>query len=589
MSSVIIGSSGESFGRRWLQSCAAALALAGFAAAQGTTVRVSVTSSGDEVSDWSYDPALSAQGRFVAFCSYASDLVAGDTNSARDAFVQDRATGQITRVSVGSSGNQGNGASICARFAISSDGRRVAFASWTDNLVPGDTNGHGDIFVHDLATGQTTLVSLSTGGGQGNAESYYSALSADGGSVAFTSYASNLVPGDTNDWPDIFVHDLATGETACVSVDSSGNPGDLGGLSPTLSSDGRLVAFESFASSLVPGDTNGHEDIFVRDRRTWLTRRVSVDSNGHQATGDSRDASISADGRFVAFTSEAADLVAGDTNGVDDIFVHDLRTGHTVRVSVDSSGIQANLDSHESSISADGRWVAFVSLASDLVAGDTNGARDMFVHDLRTGRTTLASASSSGQQGNSDSWPGSISPDGGYVAFCSSATNLVSGDDNDRDDVFVRDRAGCSPTVASYCVAGTTSNGCVPSISGAGTPSASAGSGFEIAVSAVDGQANGAILYGLAGSSATPWSGGSSLVCLRPPLQRTTVQSSGGSSGACDGVFTLDWNQFVATQASALGSPFAGGETVWAQAWFHDPQAPGGSNLSDALWFQVCP
>jgi hypothetical protein len=234
------------------------------------------------------------------------------------------------------------------------------------------------------------------------------------------------------------VHDRQTGATTRVSVSSVGGQGNDFSSGPALSADGRYVAFESTASNLVAGDTNGSGDVFVHDRQTGATTRVSVSSTGEQGNGNSFRAALSADGRYVAFESTASNLVAGDTNGTSDIFVHDRQTGATTRVSVSSAGEQGNNNSFRSALSANGRYVAFYSLASNLVAGDTNGRWDVFVHDRQTGVTRRVSVSSAGVQGNHDSmWP-ALSADGRYVAFDSVASNLVPGDTNETWDVFIR-------------------------------------------------------------------------------------------------------------------------------------------------------
>jgi Tol biopolymer transport system component len=236
-------------------------------------------------------------------------------------------------------------------------------------------------FVHDRQTGITERVSVDSAGNEGNSLSGSPAISADGRFVAFQSSASNLVTGDTNGWSDIFVHDRQTGITERVSVDSAGNQGNAGSWYPAIRADARYVAFESEATNLVPGDNNGWFDIFVHDRQTGITERVSVDSAGNQGNGSSRDPAISADGRYVAFQSCASNLVTGDTNGRADTFVHDRQTGITERVSVDSAGNEGNSFSQEVHVSADGRFVAFASEASNLVPGDNNGWFDILVHD----------------------------------------------------------------------------------------------------------------------------------------------------------------------------------------------------------------
>jgi Tol biopolymer transport system component len=431
------------------------VASAGTGASPGITTRVSVDSAGNQGDDASYSPAISADGRYVAFGSKASNLVPGDTNGTYDVFVHDRHTGVTERVSVDSAGNEGNDQSWGP--AISTDGRYVAFGSWASNLVPGDTNGTYDVFVHDRHTGITERVSVDTAGVQANDQSGSPAISADGRYVAFHSWASNLVADDTNTcetWPkpgqcpDVFVHDRQTGITERVSVDSAGNQGNGRSGGPAMSADGRYVAFSSRASNLVADDTNGAWDAFVHDRDTGATRRVSVDSSGKQWNRSSGGSAMSADGRYVALYSEFAGPISclppgygpGEGyEGCSEVFVHDRQTGTTEWVSVDSGGSPGNGHSQAPAISADGRCVAFDSYASNLVPGDTRD-RDIFVHDRQTGVTEQVSVDSAGVQGNDDSWAPAISADGRYVAFLSDASNLVPDDTNDSPDVFVRDR-----------------------------------------------------------------------------------------------------------------------------------------------------
>jgi len=376
----------------------------------------------------------------VAFHSIAFNLVPGDTNGDGDIFVHDLMSGQTQRVSVASDGTQGNGAS--SGTAISADGRFVAFYSQASNLAPGDTNGYGDIFVHDLMSGQTQRVSVASDGTESNGRSERPSFSAEGSFVAFSSWASNLVPDDTNNTSDVFVHDRVTGQTSRVSVASDRTQAN-GGCCPSISADGRFVAFDSGAGDLVPNDTNNKMDAFVHDRLTGQTIRVSVASDGTQGNGWSGISSISADGRFVAFSSLANNLVSGDTNGFYDIFVHDRVTGQTNRVNIASDGTQGNSWSNDPSISTDGRFVAFESPANNLVPGDTNGKGDIFIHDRVTGQTQRLSVASDGTEGNGLSlgFP-PMSADGRYVAFLSDADNLVPGDTNGWRDVFVHDRSG---------------------------------------------------------------------------------------------------------------------------------------------------
>ena len=429
-------------------------------ASPGPTERVSVDSAGNQGNSDSSYPSLSANGRFVAFISGASNLVPGDTNGVVDVFVHDRRTGTTERVNVDNAGNEANnGGDTRSRPAISADGRFVAFSSRATNLVPGDTNGWEDVFVRDRWTGTTERVSVNSAGTEGNGSSGNPSISADGRFVAFESYATNLVAEATNGYADVFVHDRQTGITERVSVDSAGNQGNSGSYDPSLSADGRVVAFISWASNLVPGDTNGYfPDVFVHDRQTGVTERVSVDSAGNQGNGASGELGnsayrpvVSADGRFVAFASDATNLVPGDTNKTTDVFVHDRQTRTTERVSVDSAGNQGSWGSGAPSISADGRFVAFCSASPNLVAGDTNWAKDMygfdnpasdvFVHDRVTRTTERVNVDSFANQadGGHSSSP-AISANGRFIAFDSVAPNLVLGDTNGANDVFVHDR-----------------------------------------------------------------------------------------------------------------------------------------------------
>ncbi len=418
-----------------------ALLLAGpVSAATPSTERVSVSSSGEQGNQESWSPSISADGRFVAFMSFATDLVAGDTNGADDTFVRDRKRGTTELVSVSTAGEHGNGDAFPAYGpSISADGRFVAFQSRASNLVAGDTNGTYDIFVRDRSAGTTERVSVSSGGVEGDHWSGGPSITPDGRLVAFESLATSLVAGDANLTRDIFVRDRSSGTTELVSVSTAGEQANGDSGDPAISADGRFVAFTSGASNLVAGDTNGTWDIFVGDRKRGTTRRVSVSSAGRQVNGRSWSPAISADGRFVAFFSSSSNLVAHDTNpGRYDVFVRDRRKGTTERVSVSSAGRQANSQSRDPSISADGRFVAYDSWASNLVPGDTNGTWDAFVRDRKRGTTRRVSVSSAGRQGDGDAGIPSISADGRIVAFWSRATNLVAHDTNQSADVFVR-------------------------------------------------------------------------------------------------------------------------------------------------------
>ena len=364
------------------------------------TERVSVSSGGVQGTSDSASPAISSDGRYVAFQSFADNLVSGDTAlcgthpleyNCPDIFVRDRQTSTTERVNVSSAEVEANGESWSP--AISGDGRYVAFYSDATTLVSGDTNNVEDVFVRDRQAGTTTRVSVATDGTQANgASDGWLAVSSTGRYVAFTSDASNLVAGDTNDSGDVFVRDRdtdadgtfdETGEvsTTRVSVGSGGAQSNGESYYAAISADGRYVALGSAASNLVAGDNNGYSDVFVRDRQTSATVRISLSSAGGQGNAGSFDPAISADGQYVAFESYATNLVDFDTNGAADVFVRDRQAGTTIRITMNHVGFQGSAASVAAAINSDGRFTAFESMASNLVLWDTNGASDIFLHD----------------------------------------------------------------------------------------------------------------------------------------------------------------------------------------------------------------
>jgi hypothetical protein len=402
--------------------------------------QVSVSSAGVKGNDYSWWSSISDDGRYVTFGSNATNLVAGDTDGVSDIFLRDRLTGQttlITRLDP----------DVLTQFRpdggfISGSGRYIVFSSSRSDLVANDTNGKLDVFVYDIQTGIIRLASGDTNGIPGNDESYWGEvsgiwppISADGRYVTFESYATNLVLNDTNGKLDIFVHDMQTGLTTRASVDSSGVQGDLNSFQATISRDGRYVVFGSIADNLVPNDTNNNQDVFMHDMQTGVTALVSVNSSGVQANNSSSDGST-VDGRYIVFDSIATNLAPG-INGLGDFFLHDMQTGITTLVSVDSAGVPANSYSGAAHLSADGRYIIFWSNASNLVSGDSNGKVDAFIHDMKTGVTARVGLSAAGIQGNDVTRPDGISADGRYITLSSQASNLVPGDINGRADVFV--------------------------------------------------------------------------------------------------------------------------------------------------------
>jgi cold shock CspA family protein len=291
----------------------------------------------------------------------------------------DEGNGVTTRASVNSKG--GEAASDCYRPSISADGNFVAFFTGADNLVFGDNNGRWDVFVRDRAKATTTRVSVDSSGNEGNSDSYMPRISADGTIVAFESYATNLVSNDTNHVDDIFIRDRVNSVTERVSVDSSGAEANDVSEFCAVSSDGGVVSFASPATNLVASDTNGKFDVFVRDRVNATTTRVSVDSSGNEGDQDSLSSALSADGTIVAFFSGSDNLVANDTNQTWDCYLNERTTGQTSLMSMNCEGIVGDAGCWAFAISADGQQVAFVDFSTNLVSNDTNGTDDVFVHD----------------------------------------------------------------------------------------------------------------------------------------------------------------------------------------------------------------
>lgn len=366
---------------------------------------------------------VSADGQIVVFASYATNLVAGDTNAVPDIFVRYRGYGITRLVSVAADGQPANGQS--REPVISGDGIYVAFSTQATNLV----DGSGGIVRANLLTGVLERVSPLDASGTSSL-----AISRDGGFVAFIAQR----PGD-NGQDQVYVRDLQTGELTRISEALGGGPANESypGSSPiSISDDGRYVAFESRASNLVADDTNGVTDIFVRDRIAQTTTRLSLSSQGQQANGESRSPSISADGRFVAFESDASNLVLADGNAETDVFVRDLETQQIERISRLPSGGDLNGASIDADLSPDGRYVAYSTLASNLTVADTNGTQDIYLADRQSGFSVLVSATSLGEVGSGYSHDAVISQDALVIVFGTRATNLILDDTNGADDAF---------------------------------------------------------------------------------------------------------------------------------------------------------
>jgi uncharacterized repeat protein (TIGR01451 family) len=345
--------------------------------------------SGEPADQRSFDPMVSADGRYVSFISYASNFVPGDTNrhpwvdDGLDVFLYDRQTSNLSRVSLNWQGEQIDGNSV---GFISPNGRLVIFSSDGDTVAQNDYNGARKtaVYVRNLQTGAVERITKGPGGAFPDGVVVGAQSSYDGRYIVYASDATNLVPGDTNGVRDIMLYDRVTKETRLVSRPVGG--GQSNGLSnpARISADGRYVVFRSFASNLVPGDTNGTADIFVYDRITGSLEMVSVSSSGRQSNAEAKDPAICGDGRYVVFTSEATNLVSIPHNGQRQVFLRDRLTNTTHLVTVGMDGGMGNGRAHRATLSADCRSVGFATEASNIVPNDTNDARDLFVAELIT-------------------------------------------------------------------------------------------------------------------------------------------------------------------------------------------------------------
>lgn len=410
----------------------------------GDTTRVSVDSDGNQSNAYSWYPDISADGRFIAFMSSASNLVQNDTNQCNDVFVHDHQTGETTRVSIASDGSEGNSDSfrhqgVMQYLSISGNGRFVAFQSGATNLVPNVENLGQDVFMHDRETGETTRVSVGPDGSEPihSCDSYNPSISYDGRYVVFTSTCNHFIDGDTNSSGDIFLYDRQSGVITRISNGHDGTESNGHSSNSKISDDGRYIVFYSTASNLVENDTNEEGDIFVFDTMLGETTRVSVSSNGDESNDWSFYPSISADGRYVAFMTRSDNF--DPRYGIDDIFIHDRQTKETSLVSVSYDGNNGGNDrSEEPSLSSDGRYVAFRSKADNLVPGDEDTlGYDIFVRDLLTGETKMVSGNLDGAQSANYFGPPSISDDGSYVTFSSDNSQLIPDDTNGASDIFV--------------------------------------------------------------------------------------------------------------------------------------------------------
>jgi hypothetical protein len=536
--------------------------------ATAQSIELVSVSSGGAVADFGIDDSsisISDDGNRIAFASLSDNLVANDTSDI-DVFVRDRRAGTTVRVSVRTNGVQAN--NNCENPRISADGNVVVFDSEATNLVAGDRNRASDVFVHDLTTGITSRVSLTSASGESSGDSYLGAISSDGRYVAFESSATDLVPGDTNGVPDIFVRDRVAGTTMRANVDSVGNEANGSSFFPSLSRDGRFVVFTSRATNLDPNDVDGNTDAYLHDMTTGVTALVSVDSNGVKADLDSSHPVVSDDGRYVAFVSYADNLVPNDVNFGQDVFVHDLVAGTTWCASVDSNGrISSRFDLTTLGIdlSGDGRFVLYDSPAQDLVDGDLNGENDQFSHENLAAVTTRSSVADDGSEGNGWSGGGRCSDDGSTVAFASYATNFVANPavDGRNAQAYVRVRAVNAALAQNYGSGFPGSNG-VPALGASRAPTLARA--LDLTLSNSFGQAtSGLFVVGFQSLQMTASFGGDLLV--DPGLILPLNIGPGGTT----------------LSGSIPDDELLAGRTLYLQAFEFDPGAAKGVSSTDGL------
>jgi Tol biopolymer transport system component len=575
--------------RRWSRclSSVRRIAIAGALAlpcsAQHVLERISATPAGLPASGWSSDAWITPCGRWIAFDSDATDLIPFDPG-INDVFVRDRMFATTARVSVNTAGQRAN--DDCESPSLSEDGRIVVFASAATNLAtPAPAGPWRLIYVRDLALGTTEIASAGLGGAIPDAPVLEGRVSGNGRFVVFETAATNVVAADSNGVTDVFVRDLATGSTVRANVAEDGSETTFGCDHATISADGRLVAYQSDDPGIVANDTNSSRDVFLHDFATNLTIRASVGLGGGEALFGASSPWITPDGRKLVFESFGDVFDALDNNGfVQDVFVMDLATGASQLVSVDSSGTIGNANSYRPRPSRDGRIVAFESVATNFGPGtpDPNVVH-LYLRDIAQLTTTRLSIGPGGVDGDDFAERASVTGDGRGIAFESRATTLFAPPDSAPFSDVILAQAPVPAQAASYCTAKTSSILCVPQVVAHGYASAGDAWPFHVGARELISHRSGLGLYG-SGSASTPFHGG--FLCVQPPFRRLPLQLTGGASAAtdCTGRLSYDFNAEIRSGASPW---LVAGASAFVQFWFRDPPSLQGSGLSDALSFTV--
>ena len=514
-------------------------------------------------------PSLSFNGRFVAFTSSATDLVAGDTNGQVDCFVADRRSGIVERVNLSSSGAQANGFSTEAK--VSEDGHFVVFLSKATNLDPKDTDTVSDVYLHDRVTQTTVLVSERLGSGIKLDGCIKAEVSGNGRYVVFLCADTDVLPG-VPAW-NAYVRDTWSGTTEVVSIGPAGQMDAASGYSPDISDDGRFVVFLSTILSWGTPSTGAQTGLWLRDRQLGTTVAITLTPSGEIANCGFGEPAISGDGRYVAFWSCSSNLLPpSEPHGIYDIVRWDRLSGEMIAVSSTYTNQGNPSGAGLPGISNDGTKVVFYS-GYDQVTPGPPAPQSVYLTDLETKTTRNLQSNAAGDLGNASTLWSTISGDGRTAAFDSYSINLVRGITTNATQVYVRSCDTALPM--TYCVPTKGSTGCAMRVGSIGTPSASAGSGFQVRLEKAPAQAPLLLFYGTSGDWGTPY--GAGWLCVKSPLKRAVAGASAAGAN-CAAPWSTDFNAYV---AAGVDGDLVAGAVVHLQGWARNSAGEG--QLSDAL------
>ncbi|MCK6481802.1 MAG: hypothetical protein HUU06_10245 [Planctomycetaceae bacterium] len=422
---------------------AALVALAPAKAPPPGPVLVSAAEGGGVADRDSFDGAVAPSGKFVVFTSGARDLGDGATGeeSRNNVWFRDMKTGVNTLLSANGAGTEGNAGSLYP--SISSNGQVVLFESYASDLADGAEGGFCNVYLLDRKSGDLVRLSSTPAGAGGDWDSfvYGSSLSANGRFAVFYSAALDMVEDAGVGYFQIYLYDRTKGTLTMISRSPEGAPALGDCFDPSISSNGKYVVYYSYATNLGAGASGAVSNIYLHDVKKGTTTLITRSTTGGEPNDDSLDPVVSASGKIVAFDSYATNLVSGDTNGQSDVFLVDLKKGTKTRVSLGPAGVQGNGPSYSASLSSSGKVLLFTSDASNLEGGDGDGnsSSDVFLRDPKTGLPRRLSLSAAGAEGDGDSYvvATSLASSGKWALVVSGASNFATGDDNLDDDVFL--------------------------------------------------------------------------------------------------------------------------------------------------------